>query len=122
MMMDRDDTWLDRVAITLSGLCLLHCLIGLALLALLSMSGGLLSHDVHVIGLLLALPLAAVAFWRGQQRHGRLAVGLLGLAGIIVMLASLFVDHGALMELLVSMAGVALLAAAHLWNLTARPS
>lgn len=110
---------LDRIAIGLSGLCLLHCMAGFVLLSLFALTGDWLDHRVHVVGLLFAMPLASVALWRGWRRHGRLPIGALGFLGLAVMAASLAVTHGQIVEMLVSMAGVSLLAAAHWQNLKA---
>ncbi|GGI76731.1 hypothetical protein GCM10007973_11990 [Polymorphobacter multimanifer] len=110
---------LDRAAILLSGLCLVHCLAGALLVAGLTLAGGWMSHDVHAIGLALALPLAAVALWRGFRLHGRVAVLLLGAAGIGLMAASVFMEHAEHAELTLSVAGVIVLALAHLWNMQA---
>ena len=118
-MPPRPASLLDRLAIGLSGLCLLHCMAGFVLLSLFALTGDWLDHRVHVVGLLLAMPLAAVALWRGWRRHGQVAIGMLGLVGLLVMTASLVVEHGDLAEMLVSMAGVSLLALAHWRNLKA---
>jgi cytochrome bd-type quinol oxidase subunit 1 len=118
-MNKRPDSLLDRIAIGLSGLCLVHCAAGFLLVSLFALTGDWLDHRVHVVGLLFAMPLAAVALWRGWRRHGRLPIGLLGLLGLVVMAASLAVAHGQMVEMLVSMAGVSLLAMAHWQNLKA---
>jgi hypothetical protein len=110
---------LDKSAMMLSGLCLVHCLAGSLLLTVFAASGDWLGHDVHVVGLLLALPLAAVALWRGIAVHGRYAIGVLGALGIGLMAASLLISHGGIAELALSIIGVCLLATAHLWNLRA---
>jgi len=110
-------SWIDRSALGLSGLCLLHCLAGALLLSLLSIGGGLLSHTVHAWGLALALPLAALGLWRGFRHHARWQVLALGTAGLALMFASLFVTHGTGIEITTSVIGVALLATAHLLNL-----
>jgi len=110
---------LDKSAMLLSGLCLVHCLAGSLLLTVFAASGDLLGHDVHVVGLLLALPLAALALWRGIAAHGRYAIGVLGALGIGLMAASLVIGHGGIAEVVLSVIGVCLLAAAHLWNLRA---
>jgi hypothetical protein len=110
---------LDRLAILLSGLCLLHCLLGALLLSGLVVAGGMLSHDVHVVGLALALPLAAVALWRGVRVHGRLGVLLTGACGILLMAASVFAVHAGDLEMALSVSGVVVLALAHVWNLRA---
>ena len=113
--------WLDRSAMTLSGLCLVHCLGGTLLLAVLSTTGGLLfSHQVHAIGLMLALPLAAVALGRGVRSHGRWLVAALGIAGLSAMAGALFEPHGQQGEIVLSVVGVALLGAAHFHNLRAQ--
>jgi hypothetical protein len=114
-----DSTLFDRLAITLSGLCLLHCLAGVALLSAFAVSGPWLSHNVHLVGLVLALPLACWALWRGFAQHGQLPVLLLGALGIGLMAISVFVVHGTPVELLASVVGVALLALAHLLNMRA---
>ncbi|WP_416908365.1 MAG: MerC domain-containing protein [Polymorphobacter sp.] len=110
---------LDRAAILLSGLCLVHCLAGALLVASLTLVGGWMSHEVHSIGLMLALPLAVVALWRGVQAHGRWGVVAVGVVGIALMSASLFPDHGDALEIWLSVTGVLVLAAAHFWNMRA---
>ena len=84
-----------------------------------AMAGGVLSHDLHVVGLALALPLAVVALWRGLRVHGNAGVLLAGVIGVALMAASVFMVHGATLEIWLSVAGVATLALAHFWNLRA---
>ncbi len=110
---------LDRAAILLSGLCLVHCLAGALFVAGLTLAGGWMSHDVHAIGLGLALPLAAVALWRGYRLHQRAAILAAGAAGIAMMAVSVFVAHGDEAELTLSVIGVIVLALAHFWNMQA---
>ncbi len=117
-MPHRFSSLLDKSAMTLSGLCLVHCLAGSFLLTMFAASGDLFSHNVHLIGLLLAMPLAAVALWRGVAVHHRLGVALLGAAGIALMATSLLIGHGG-PEIALSVLGVGLLGTAHLWNLRA---
>lgn len=113
--------WLDRSAMTLSGLCLVHCLGGTLLLALLSSAGGLVfSHRVHEIGLMFAAPLAIFALGRGACAHGRWGVAAIGLAGLSAMAGALFEEHGQPGEVALTMAGVAMLALAHYLNIRAR--
>ena len=110
---------LDRLAIFLSGLCLVHCLLGALLLSGMAIAGGALDHDVHVVGLALALPLAAVAIWRGLRVHGNLGVLIMGVGGIGLMGASVFAVHAGGLEMALSVGGVIVLALAHFWNLRA---
>ena len=116
-MTTRIFSWIDRSALGLSGLCLLHCLAAAVLLSVLSVGGGLLSHTIHAWGLALALPLAAFGLWRGYRLHTRWQVSALGTAGLALMLASLFVPHGTFIEIASSVLGVGLLGTAHLLNL-----
>lgn len=104
---------------TLSGLCLVHCLAGTMVLSIFAVGGDWLGHNVHLFGLAVALPLAAVALWRGVAVHGRVGIALLGALGIVLMAVSLFIGHGGWGEILASMLGVALLGLAHFWNLRA---
>jgi hypothetical protein len=92
---------------------------GFVMLSLFALSGDLLDHRVHVVGLALAMPLAAVALWRGWRKHGRGWIAGVGVAGLAVMAASLVIEHGNVVEMLVSMIGVTLLAWAHWRNLRA---
>jgi hypothetical protein len=80
----RLSSFLDKSAMTLSGLCLVHCLAGTLLLTVFAASSEWLSHNVHLVGLAIALPLAAVALWRGVMVHGRIGVAILGAFGIAV--------------------------------------
>ena len=115
----RFSSLLDKSAMTLSGLCLVHCLAGSLVLTAFAASSGWLGHNVHLVGLMLALPLAAIALWRGVRVHGQLAIAVLGAAGITLMATSLFLRHGEAGEIALSIAGVTMLAAAHFWNLRA---
>lgn len=107
---------LDRLAIGLSGLCVVHCLATSVLLALMSAAGGVLGSPVfHELGLALAILLGAVALGRGALAHGRLLPTAVGSLGIGVMAGALALPHGA-GETLFTIAGVALLASAHFQN------
>lgn len=118
-MARRFNSFLDKSAMTLSGLCLVHCLAGSLLLTVFAAGSGWLGHNVHFIGLLIALPLAAFALWRGVAVHQQVGVAVLGATGIALMAASLFAGHGDSSEIWLSVIGVSLLGLAHWWNLTA---
>ena len=107
---------LDRFAMMVSGLCVVHCLATAMLIALASAVGGLLGDPrVHEFGLVLAIGLAMVALGRGVVAHRRVLPALVGLAGIVLMGCALAIPHGA-GETLWTIAGVTLLAAAHWCN------
>lgn len=111
------ETWIDKSAVSLSGLCLVHCLAGSLLLILASSAGGLFNHWIHAIGLMIAMPLAAVGLWRGWRRHRRGGIVALGGLGLALMAAGLVVGHGNMAEIVLTVAGVTLLGGAHLFNL-----
>jgi CHASE2 domain-containing sensor protein len=110
---------LDQVGIGLAGLCALHCVATLALVSTLGVGGHfLLEEDIHRIGLLLALVVAAVAIGWGLMRHGRMLPFAVALGGLVLMAAALAVPHGA-NEFLLTLLGVALVSVGHVLNLRA---
>jgi hypothetical protein len=111
---------LDRIALGLSGLCLVHCMATAVLLAVLASAGGLLgSAIIHEIGLWLAMTLGAIALGRGFSHHGRLLPAAAGSLGLGAMAgALLLLPHGGT-EIMVTMLGLGLLALGHWLNLIA---
>lgn len=104
---------LDRIAIGLSGLCVVHCLATAVLLTLASAASGmLLDPHFHEIGLALAIPLGALALGRGIWTHGYMMPSAVGALGLGVMAGSLTLPHGD-SEVLYTMIGVGLLALGH---------
>ena len=107
------DGLLDRWAIALSGLCVVHCLSGAIFFAIAASAGGLLLDPaVHEIGLAIAILFGVVAIGRGALRHGYLMPVAISSLGIGTMAGSLTLPHGDL-ELVYSVLGVALLALGH---------
>lgn len=109
-------TLLDRVAIALSGACLIHCV---ATVVLIGVSTGavawLTDPRIHETGLLLAMLLAAVALVGGVVRHRSPRPLLIGGIGLAAMTLALVRPHG-LGEVGFTVIGVSLLATAHLMN------
>lgn len=104
---------LDRLAIGLSGLCLVHCLASAILLALLASAGGLLlAPEVHEIGLSLAILMGIVAQGRGIAEHGFMMPSAVGGAGLGVMAGALTLPHGGF-EIVYTIVGVLILALGH---------
>jgi hypothetical protein len=111
---------LDRMAVGLSGLCVIHCILSVIFVAVLSGAGTLLTDPIiHRIGLLGAVVLAALALGQGYMKHRAVRPALLGLTGLGLMIAGLFAPHG-WVEVAATVAGVSILAAAHLMNARAR--
>lgn len=110
-------TQLDRTGILLSGLCVVHCVLGIVLVTVLGLGGGaLLEPRIHEIGLAVAIAIAAVTLGIGVLRHGEFAPLAIGACGIALMAGGLAVQHG-LGEALLTVTGVTLVAFAHIRNL-----
>ena len=63
----------DRMAMGLSGLCLVHCVATTVLLALLASAGGFLGSPwIHEVGLSLAMVMGAIALGKGILEHVRI--------------------------------------------------
>ena len=111
---------LDRVAVFLSGLCLLHCLASPFAILLGPLMSGWLSHNethVHWVLLLMAIPISALALWRGYQRHASSLTLAMGGSGLALMFVAVTHWFGAHMEVALTVAGVTLLLIAHIRNM-----
>ncbi len=110
---------LDQLGLGLAGLCALHCLATLLLVSALGLGGHfLMDENIHRIGLVLALGVAAVAIGWGMLRTGRRLPFVIALAGLALMGIALLVPHGT-NEFLLTLVGVAIVSAAHWMNLRA---
>jgi hypothetical protein len=106
----------DRVGILLSGLCALHCLTTLVLVAALGLGGGfLLNPAMHRVGLALAILVGGIGLGVGIARHGKREPLALGAAGLALMTLALLTGHGPA-EAALTIAGVTLVAWAHWRN------
>ena len=110
---------LDRFALGLSGLCMVHCLATSVLLALLSAAGGALGAPIiHEVGLTLAMVMGAVSLGRGILEHGYAMPSAVGGLGLGVMAGALTLPHDGT-EALYSVIGVGIVALGHRLNLIA---
>ncbi len=110
---------LDRLAVFLSGLCLLHCLLAPALVTLVPVFGWLKpgGESFHFLLFFLVFPTSLVALSAGYRRHRELPIPLLGAAGlglIVTALATLPVTS--VEERVVTSTGGLLLALSHILN------
>ena len=107
----------DLVGAVCSGLCVVHCLFTpLLLMVGVSIAGAnvVQSEWVHWG---LVLPIVFLAFWSlpsGWKSHGDYKPLVFGMAGVILMIMSLFVGHH--YETYVTVAAGLLLVSAHLYN------
>ena len=110
---------LDRIAIGLSGLCLVHCLATAVVLGLVSSIGGMLGAPIiHEVGLALAMVLGAVALGRGVMEHGFVLPAAVGSLGLGVMAGALQLPHDG-SEALCTLLGVGVVALGHRLNFIA---
>ncbi len=110
-------TWrLDRFAIGLSGLCLMHCLATSVFLAMVATAGGVLGAEwVHEVGLVMAMIMGALALGRGIVEHGYMMPSSVGGLGLGVMAGALTLPHDGT-EALFTVVGVGILALGHRLN------
>ena len=107
---------LDRMAIGLSGLCLVHCLGTAVLFALLASAGGVLGAPiVHEVGLTFAMVLGTIALGKGIVDHGYGLPSAVGGLGLGIMAGALSLPEGG-MEPVYTVLGVAILALGHRLN------
>lgn len=107
---------LDRWAIGLSGLCLVHCVTSAVIVALVATAGGALLDPIfHEIGLGLAIVIAVIAMGWGYYEHRRVLPVAVASLGIGVMAGALSLGHVP-MEIPLTMLGVSLLALGHWLN------
>jgi hypothetical protein len=110
---------LDRIAMGLSGLCLVHCLGTAVLLGMLASAGGVLGKPIiHEVGLTLAMILGSIALGRGILAHGFMMPSAIGALGLGVMAGALSLPHDG-REPIYTVAGVMILALGHRLNVLA---
>jgi MerC mercury resistance protein len=106
---------LDRIAMGLSGLCLVHCIATGLILGLLASAGGFLANPlIHEVGLGFAMLLAILALGRGALTHRSILPMAIGAVGLGFMARALSLPEGK--DVLMTMVGVGLLILAHTLN------
>jgi hypothetical protein len=110
----------DRIGMTLSGLCAVHCLVlPLALPFLGTLASFLHSEWTHAFFAMLIVPTVVFAAWRGYKHHGKTEVlWLLGIGALAVVVALIAGERGvdAHVETAVTTLGSALLITGHWQN------
>ncbi len=124
----------DKVGISLSSLCLVHCFITAGAIVLVPMLGlsvtegwsgiagnaaGITNHYFHWLMAGFLLPVAGIAFVRGFRHHQDLRVLGLGILGALALLLALVIPHELLEQMghaRLTIAGSLLLIAGHYFN------
>lgn len=104
---------IDRLAIGVSGLCLVHCIASAVLVTLVASAGGLLHPMIHEVGMIVALLLGVIGLGRGISHHGFMLPASIGGLGLGIMAGALTLGHGTGEELVYSVVGVLILALGH---------
>ena len=115
---------MDRLAISLSFLCVAHCLLlPFAVLVLPILGASFLEVEAfHYWLLFLVVPTSVFSLWLGCRKHGRLDILTNGIFGVslLLLIVLLGVDQlGEIGESMSTVAGAAIIALAHLRNLRA---
>jgi hypothetical protein len=117
-----NQTRLDKAAIWLSALCLIHCLsMPLAFLLAPSISGWLDATETQTHWLLfgLAVPISGIALYRGYKRQPNSLTVSTGVIGLAFMLLGVLHLLGEAFEITLTTLGVVLVMVAHIRNLHA---
>ncbi len=111
----------DQLAIGLSGLCLVHCLVTTIFVASIASVGGVIfdNHLFHEIGLVIAIGFALVTLVAGVLSHNYMMPFAVGCFGLGMMAGALSRPHDG-SEVLATMIGVAVVALGHDLNRRAR--
>ena len=111
---------LDRLAISASTLCLIHCLLLPVLIAFLPSIAAWadLGEGFHIVMLAIAVPLSTIALWRAWRRHGQVGPAIGGALGLSLLILGVVFEGGAAGTWL-TVAGGMVLAVAHVLNLRA---
>ena len=112
---------LDRIAISLSAICIVHCLavpLVVAVLPIAVLGLGAESH-FHAAMLWLVVPVSVVGLIMGLREHHRAKIAVAGMFGLAVIAYASIYGHGQWpfsIEMIVSVLGSVLLAGAHWAN------
>jgi hypothetical protein len=111
----------DRIGISASLLCVVHCLFTPLLVLFMPIAGEFLSHHMfHVIVAIVVFPIAVWALWNGFSQHRKRSVLYFGAAGIFLMSAGMILgDYDRVYEYLGMIVAGLMLAWAHYSNLRA---
>ena len=114
---------LDRVAISASGICAIHCLCLPLILSILPALGATFfgQEAFHVVLLWLVIPLSVVALTMGCRKHKNWVVGVLGLVGLALLIVAAVFGHdflGETGERFATLAGALFIGVGHYRNYT----
>lgn len=110
---------MDRVAMTLSALCLIHCLLVPIFITALPLLAQFNDSHFHAQLLIVVIPVSLIAYGLGYPRHRNKSIVAWGIAGIAIMFVGGTVAHdnfGTLADTALTTAGSLILATSHYFN------
>lgn len=113
---------LDQVAILLSGVCLVHCLVTpvmVTILPIVTLSAFVEDLLFHQLMLWLVLPTSFIALFLGCRKHKLFSIAATGALGLAILIAVAFFGHewfGLFGEKVASSIGGLILACSHFLN------
>ena len=113
--------WADRMAISASSLCAIHCLALPVILSVFPAVGGVFFGEeaFHVWLIWAVVPLSVLSLLLGCTRHKSTIVIYCGLAGVSILIVSALLGHeilGEIIERVSTVAGSVIIAFAHMKN------
>lgn len=113
---------LDRLGITLSGICIVHCLftpVALTIFPIFALSS--FAEDIlfHQLMLWLVLPTSSIALFIGCRKHRNLRIAVSGILGMLTLVLVAFLGHEILspmVEKVMTSVGGLILAYSHFLN------
>ena len=111
----------DKAAISLSFLCVVHCLVlPLAVVLIPSMAAlPLQDESFHLWMIFAVIPISIFALTMGCKNHERYQLLIIGGLGLVVLASAALLGHdwlGEELEKAFTVIGAVIIAAAHMWN------
>ena len=108
---------LDTSAVTLSTLCILHCLALPIAAAFMPVFAAWVGGEwVHKALVLVALPISGLAMARSWSSPGGKRFSVLAVLGLLLLVAGAFIEALHDYETVLTVAGALVLASAHIWR------
>jgi len=104
---------IDKVAASLSFVCLIHCLLVPSYFVFL-LSASINNEWVHLTILALSVPISLFALTSGLRNHKNIRIFMVGIVGLATMICGLL--FGEQFELLLTAIGAILVLTAHFFN------
>lgn len=111
----------DILAVSLSVLCILHCLlVPILVIALPSMTALFFTDEAFHIWMVIAvIPISLIALFNGFKRHSSAKFLSIGIIGLVLLVSAAFLGHDLLSETgerLITVIGSVLMTIAHIYN------